>query len=122
MRIRAGLVSVILALTVIGCGGGPPVTPSLSPEGSAESTFPAAASLAPEVTPSPLEEVTPAPVETPEVTAEPSYTIYVVKKGDTLYAIAKAHGITLKALMAANPEVTDPKKLRIGQKLKIPQP
>jgi LysM repeat protein len=73
------------------------------------------------VTPEPPPEVTPGPEETPEFTEEPAYTTYVVKKGDTLFGIAKKNGITLKALMDANPEVTDPKKLRVGQKLKIPQ-
>ncbi len=44
---------------------------------------------------------------------------YVVVAGDTLAKIAKAHGVTLKALEAANPGV-DPKKLKIKQKLVIP--
>jgi len=44
---------------------------------------------------------------------------YEVVSGDTLGKIAKAHGVTLKALEAANPGV-DPKKLKIKQKLTIP--
>lgn len=44
---------------------------------------------------------------------------YVVVAGDTLGKIAKAHGISVKALEAANPGV-DPKKLKIKQKLVIP--
>ena len=44
---------------------------------------------------------------------------YVVVKGDTLAKIAKAHGVKLKALEAANPGV-DPKKLKVKQKLAIP--
>lgn len=62
----------------------------------------------------------------PEPSAEPSpqqdSVIYVVKKGDTLWAIARQFGITVEALQEANPEVTDPKKLRIGQELVIPAP
>lgn len=122
MRIRAGLVSVMLVIMVGGCGGGPPPTGSPAPGASAEPTLSTETPVPAEVTPEPSIEVTPEPAEvTPEVTEAPAYTIYVVKKGDTLYAIAKANGITLKALMDANPEVTDPKLLRIGQKLKIPQ-
>lgn len=49
-------------------------------------------------------------------------TTYVVKKGDTLWAIANLHGVTLEALREANPEVTDPTKLRVGQSLLIPAP
>ena len=44
---------------------------------------------------------------------------YTVVQGDTLAKIAKAHGVTLKALQAANPTV-QPTKLKIKQKLTIP--
>jgi len=121
MRIRAGLISVALAIMVFGCGGGPPPTGSPSPGGSAEPTFPIETAVPSEVTPEPSSEVTPGPEVTPEATAAPAYTTYLVKKGDTLYGIAKKNGITLKALMDANPEVTNPKQLHVGQKLKIPQ-
>jgi LysM repeat protein len=63
-------------------------------------------------------EVTP----TPEATAAPGGTVYVVKKNDTLWGIAQKYKITVKALQAANPSVKDPTKLRIGQKLIIPVP
>jgi LysM repeat protein len=122
MRISAGLVSVILVMMLAGCGGGPPATASPSPGESTEPTLPLETPVPAEITPEPVDEVTPEPEETPEVIDEPEVTVYVVKKGDTLYAIAKDNGITLKALMDANPEVTDPKKLRVGQKLKIPAP
>lgn len=44
---------------------------------------------------------------------------YVVKKGDTLGAIAARHGVSLGALRAANGGL-DPKKLKLGQTLAIP--
>ncbi len=122
MRISAFLVSVMLVVLLGGCGGGPPATASPSPEASAEPTLPLETPVPAEITPEPVDEVTPEPDVPPEETAEPGYTVYVVKKGDTLWKIANANGITLKALMDANPEVTDPKKLRVGQKLKIPEP
>ncbi len=46
-------------------------------------------------------------------------TEYTVVKGDTLAKIAKAHGVTLKALEDANPGVV-PTKLKINQKLTLP--
>jgi len=49
----------------------------------------------------------------------PAVTEYTVIKGDTLEAIAKKNGVTLKALEAANPAVV-PTKLKIGEKLVIP--
>ncbi len=46
---------------------------------------------------------------------------YIVKAGDALSKIAKAHGVKQADLMAAN-GIADPNKIRIGQKLKIPVP
>lgn len=102
--VATGLLAIVL---VGGCGSA--ATPSPSPS----------------VTPSALPSLEPSPSASAEASASPSAVvgkIYVVKKGDTLYAIAKRNGITLAALQAANPDVTDPTKLRIGQKLVIPAP
>ncbi len=49
----------------------------------------------------------------------PVKSVHVVKKGQALSTIAKRYGVSLKALMAAN-NIKDAKKVRIGQKLKIP--
>lgn len=46
---------------------------------------------------------------------------YTVKAGDSPYSIARTHGVKLEALMAANPGL-DPRKLRIGQTLRLPSP
>jgi LysM repeat protein len=62
----------------------------------------------------------PTPTTTPVATTEPTAgTEYVVVAGDTLAKIAKANGVSLKALKAANPNV-DPKKLKVKQKLILP--
>jgi len=45
--------------------------------------------------------------------------IYIVKSGDTLTKIAKAHNTTIKAIESANPTV-DPNHIKVGDKLKIP--
>lgn len=42
---------------------------------------------------------------------------YIVQKGDSLYAIAKKNGLSLKALQDLNPGVGA--NLKIGQKLKV---
>ncbi len=59
----------------------------------------------------------------PAASSKPAATvadgIYVVKSGDALSKIAKAHGVKMADLMAAN-NITDANKIRIGQKLKIP--
>lgn len=45
--------------------------------------------------------------------------IHVVKKGDTLWKLAAAYGVSRQELIDANPGIT-PSKLYIGQKLMIP--
>ena len=45
---------------------------------------------------------------------------HLVKRGDTLSDIAKDNNITLKKLLAANPKITDPNKIGVGQKIKVP--
>ena len=62
----------------------------------------------------------PAPAEPPPAAAgAPSE--YIVKKGDSFEAIAKANGTTTKAIAAANPGV-DSRRMKIGQKLVLPPP
>ena len=50
---------------------------------------------------------------------EECFETYVVVPGDTLYLIAKKHGIKLDNLMRANPNI-DPYNLLIGTELCIP--
>jgi LysM repeat protein len=47
-------------------------------------------------------------------------TEYVVKKGDTLSAIAKRYGTTVDALLKANPNIKNPNLIRVGQVIIIP--
>ena len=46
--------------------------------------------------------------------------VYTVKPGDTLGSIASAQQVTLQALLAANPSITDPSKIYVGQQICIP--
>lgn len=69
----------------------------------------------------PIGEVPPPyvpPVETPVV---PAMTKYVIQPGDSFYTIAKSHGVSQKAVEAANPGV-DPKKLKPKQEINLPAP
>ncbi|HEX4343897.1 MAG TPA: LysM peptidoglycan-binding domain-containing protein [Verrucomicrobiae bacterium] len=52
------------------------------------------------------------------VTADTGDQVYAVKSGDTLTSIAKAHGVSVKALRSENSLTTD--RIKVGQKLKIP--
>ncbi|BFH61194.1 LysM peptidoglycan-binding domain-containing protein [Paenibacillus azoreducens] len=46
--------------------------------------------------------------------------IHIVKSGDTLYELSKKYGIPLQKIIDANPQISDPNQLQIGQKVKIP--
>ena len=61
------------------------------------------------------------PESTPySATPEPNDVIrYVVKKGDTLSAIAKQHGVTLQRLISYN-HITDPDRIYPGEVIDIP--
>lgn len=54
-----------------------------------------------------------------EEPSQPQQTIHVVEAGDTLYLIAKKHGVKLDDIMNANPSI-DPYNLMIGTELVIP--
>lgn len=55
----------------------------------------------------------------PEEKPTPSMKVHVVEAGDTLYLIAKKHGVKLDDVMNANPNI-DPYNLMIGTELYIP--
>ena len=61
----------------------------------------------------------PASKVSPVTDTRHSMTVYVVKSGDTLSRIAKAHGTTVKAIETANGLSSD--RILIGAKLKIPE-
>jgi len=46
--------------------------------------------------------------------------IYLVKKGDTLWGIAKRYGVSLTALIAANPQIKNPNLIYPGDEVNIP--
>lgn len=48
------------------------------------------------------------------------YTAYTIRSGDTLSAIAGRYNTTLQRLLAANPQITNPNIMTIGQKLCVP--
>jgi len=90
------LFSVPFILRLGGTGSGSPQTPTPSAVASG--------SVAPTAVPAP----------TPQV--------YVVKAGDTILKIAKRFGLTSDQLLAANKQIKDPDKIKIGDEITIPVP
>lgn len=69
-----------------------------------------------------LEIVTDLIIVSPAADGEcpPSYVVYVVQAGDTLYKISRRYRTTIDALIQANPGI-DPNNLQIGQKICVPR-
>ena len=129
---RAVVLTAALLVAVAGCAGVPSGASSsvgTSPAGGpTASTAPAT----PRPTPKPS-RVTPGasrakpsatgrPTATPVPQATAGGTIYIVKAGDTLNVIAARFKVPVKAILAANPGITNPNQIAIGQKIVIPKP
>ncbi len=52
----------------------------------------------------------------------PNGILYQIRAGDTLFALAQRFGVTVAEILAANPLITDPNQLRVGQIICIPRP
>ncbi len=50
----------------------------------------------------------------------PGGSIYTVRSGDTMFLIARRFNIPLDRLIAANPQIADPNRIDVGDKICIP--
>lgn len=50
----------------------------------------------------------------------PRGTLHTVQPGESLFLIAQSFGITLTELLRANPQITDPNRIQVGQAVCIP--
>lgn len=81
---------------------------------------PSAAVVVPEaVPPVAFPEIQPPVRPEPVTTGVAAGNLYVVKAGDSLSKIAVRHGVNFRELAELN-QITDPNKIRIGQKLILP--
>ncbi|MFD4397865.1 LysM peptidoglycan-binding domain-containing protein [Kitasatospora sp. NPDC058478] len=96
------------------------------PAASASATAaPATPAPEPAETPAPVE---PAPTETPQPTPSPDplptpapgAATHTVAAGDSLSAIAARYGVGLDAVANANPQITDPDRIEVGQVVSLP--
>jgi murein DD-endopeptidase MepM/ murein hydrolase activator NlpD len=103
-----------LAGLALACGHRPPLRPPPALE--------APAPAAPSPAPAPRSPAGPAPTAEPsEPHIEPDLlgAVHVVKKGETIYRIARTYGIEARDLMDAN-DLSDPRQLRQGMELFVP--
>ena len=137
MNAKRGAASLLLGVLLAACAGTPatptpvgslspvpittpgptaiPALPNASPVASP------AASTAPTPVPTPASKAAPTPRPTvapaPSSCAKPK--VHVVVSGDTLWDIARQYGVTLQALLAANPQITDRSLIRVGEEVTI---
>ena len=90
------------------------VSPTIKPLATPNSEIPTLPPAIASTKPAPKPE---APRTTPAATPAP--TEYTLSAGDNLYAVSRRFQVTYNDLMDAN-GITDPRQLRIGQKLKLP--
>jgi LysM repeat protein len=122
---------VLLALVAFGAllvariGGLPQVVAvaGASPSSTVEESSSSAGAATPPATPAGTPTVSPsAPAEaaaSPLVSPSAPIRRYTVRAGDTLLAVARRYGTSVKALQAAN-SIANPANIRIGQVLRIP--
>lgn len=66
------------------------------------------------------------PTSSASVSAAPgsggSSVVYTVQTGDTLYSIELHFNVTQEAILALNPQITDPAIIHVGDQIRIPPP
>lgn len=90
----------------------PSAPPVVSPHAASPGSEPLMRSSAP---------ATPTPAPPRATKPPPAQKIHTVVSGETVASISRKYGIRLEKLLSANPSI-DPRRLRVGQTLAIPNP
>ncbi|MCE9590402.1 MAG: LysM peptidoglycan-binding domain-containing protein [Planctomycetes bacterium] len=115
MRRTMAVLLVIGSAGLLGCQDKPKEDASATPPPPLEPAAPVAA-------PAPAPAPVPVPAETYAPAPAAGARSYTVKKGDTLYGIARREygdARKVKDIIAANPGL-DPNKIKVGQKINLP--
>lgn len=105
----------ILLLVLFACGKKDEPTPETPPTPATQT--------APQAEQSPVSppQSSPEPSTPSDEKAKPTNHKYIVAKGDTLYSIAKKNSLDYRELAKWN-KIEDPRRLRIGQELRLTAP
>jgi LysM repeat protein len=126
------LALLLTTLTLVGCDNNKKTSPSKTNSGAvpapaAESAPPPSASTPPPApassTPPPTPTAEAAPGPGPDTVAAPpagTGKVYVVKQGDSLFKIARAHKTHVKDILAVNPDIKNPNDIKVGEKINLP--
>lgn len=115
----AGLHAAAVGALVLSQGCGTPRPPAVEPPPAPVMPPPAVPEPPPAVLPPPAPVPPAVHRPTPPPAADVMPSEYVVQPGESLSKIAAKHGVSTRELAELN-HITDPNKLRAGQKLKLP--
>ncbi len=105
---------VMMGVSACAAPSATPTAPTGAPQATLSAVYATASALAPSPTATPVP-----PTPTPPATPMPEVISYTVRSGDTLFSIARAHGLTVDDLVSYN-RLANPNQLAPGQVLWIP--
>ena len=89
--------------------------------GAADNQTPGVAGAPATSSPTPTALPTPSPLVSPSAATSPvAVKTYIVASGDTFSRIAASFQVTVEELLAANPSITDPNRIAIGDVVRVP--
>ena len=109
---RPALYALIVVLVGVGLFAAPFLLKGLGGNGGEQAT----------PTPASSASAGPSIAASPTAIPTPEQVIHVVKAGDSLSKIAATYGVTIDQILAANPKITNPNKIAVGDQIVIPQP
>ena len=116
-----GVLTVLLVPGLLGGSPGNPINTFRPTLAAAPSGTPAQTSVAVVTTPTVL-SASPSPAATPTAAAtpQPSPRLYKIKTGDTMARISRKFDVSVEEILAANPQITNPDRIQVGQFIVIP--